>query len=239
MRAIRSIQKPLARLLLLSVCNLCCAAGLAQEVSLSSMSMAGRNFALPSAAPMTAAVAVLPPLGAAGRFSEARPRGVTGSIGQVSWKNLSPGMPIWHCRTGELIDRLEAQLPLPGRALRILPCEERLVLSAGKPRTFSASVADAAGQPLPGVPVVFASGQTGNSRLRVALSGRERVAPLTDQQGVATVSAAAVAQTTGHRKAAALAILAGIAAATIVLVVRAAAKEDPRLQPGTPSRVTP
>ena len=347
MRAIRSIQKPLARLLLLSVCNLCCVAGLAQEVSLSSMSVAKRNLALPATAPTTAAQAALHPLGAEGRFSAARPRGVTGSIGQVTWKNLNPGMPIWHCRTDELasvalglgqarkviilerssvilrengndvvitllagsvqleaagggrihletydgvyqpdpakpfqakftwrdgrlvtegkrIDKLEAEVALLGCALRILPCEEHSVLSVGKSRAFSVSVADAAGQPLPGVPVVFSSGQTGNSRLRVAFSGRMRVTVLTDEQGVATVSAAAlgeagpttllvtvpgtgesttipadVVQTTGHQKVAALAILAGIAAATVVLAVRAATKEDPKLQPGTPSRVTP
>jgi hypothetical protein len=142
----------------------------------------------------------------------------------------------------------------------VLSTPERVTLVNGRPGAVSARVVDALGEPLAGVPVVFTAKAAGG---KVSFGGAPNAVVFTDDNGVAgtmatvlgaanveidaavagTEAAAAaqagVQRTTGRQKWVALAVLGAVAAATVALVIVTRDEDNPKLEPGTPTRVTP
>jgi hypothetical protein len=145
--------------------------------------------------------------------------------------------------------------------VEIRPENPALTLSSGKPSSVGAVVTDATGQPLAEVPILFSSNAQSDSRFKVSFSGNQSATVLTDKNGVAaskvtvigheglgaifaaipgTTAAAAlpadVNPTSKGGKVAAWLVFAGIVAVSIFLILDALDKDDPVLQPGTPTR---
>ncbi len=149
---------------------------------------------------------------------------------------------------------------MTGAALEISTTPERLSLLNGRPTAVAARVTDALGEPLAGVPVMFTAKASGG---RVSFGGSPNAPVFTDERGVAETTATAlgassveigaavagteaaaaaqagVDRTTGGQKWMAVVVLGALAALTVALVLVVRDRDDPKLESGTPTRVTP
>ncbi len=149
---------------------------------------------------------------------------------------------------------------MTGAALEISTTPERLTLLNGRPAAVAARVTDALGQPLAGVPVVFTAKAAGG---RVNFGGSPNSPVFTDERGLAETTATAlgastvelgaavagtaataatqadVNRTTGGKKWMALAVLGAVGALTVAVALVLRDRDNPKLETGTPTRVTP
>ncbi len=96
MKDVRTTRKILACILCVSVWHLCSIAAFAGEVG-TSAPVGSQIYSSPVAGLLSAGQSAI----ASGyRNLSVQPKGVSGSVGQVSWKSLSTDSPAWTCRTG-------------------------------------------------------------------------------------------------------------------------------------------
>jgi len=154
----------------------------------------------------------------------------------------------------------DGALAITGGPARKLSGEQARMTAAGlriqpapakSARRLAAAVTDAQGRPVAGVPVRFASAAAAPAGFATVLTDRDGIAETSGAppagRGEVSASIEATSETaavpadppkTGHSsKTFAFIVLGAVAAATIVLAVRAADKDDPKLTPGTPTLV--